>query len=34
VRSGRCNDCGSCSVKCPNGVEVRRQVTRAQELLA
>jgi len=34
VRATRCGDCGSCSVKCPNGVEVRRQVMRAQALLA
>jgi len=34
VRSIRCDDCGSCSVDCPNGVRVRERVGRAQELLA
>jgi predicted aldo/keto reductase-like oxidoreductase len=34
VRGIRCADCGSCSVHCPNGVEVRDRVLRAQELLA
>jgi predicted aldo/keto reductase-like oxidoreductase len=34
VRGIRCADCGSCSVHCPNGVEVRNRVLCAQELLA
>jgi uncharacterized protein len=34
VRAIRCSDCDSCSVDCPNGVRVRDNVMRAQELLA
>ncbi len=34
VRSVRCSDCSSCSVHCPNGVQVRARLIRAQELLA
>ena len=34
VRAIRCSDCGSCSVGCPNGVQVRDRVMRAQELFA
>ena len=34
VRAVRCGDCGSCSVDCPNGVQVRKRVARAQELFA
>ncbi|NWG14791.1 MAG: aldo/keto reductase [Acidobacteria bacterium] len=34
VRDVRCGDCSSCSVNCPNGVEIRRRLMRAQELLA
>ncbi len=34
VRAIRCGDCGSCSVDCPNGVQVRRRVSRAQEMFA
>ena len=34
VRGIRCSDCGSCSVDCPHGVQVRDRVMRAQELLA
>jgi predicted aldo/keto reductase-like oxidoreductase len=30
----RCSDCSSCAVKCPNGVEVRSRLIRAQNLLA
>jgi len=33
VRQVRCSDCSSCAVKCPNGVEVRDRLIRAQELL-
>ncbi len=34
VREIRCVDCTSCSVACPNGVQVRDRVSRARELLA
>jgi predicted aldo/keto reductase-like oxidoreductase len=34
VRAIRCRDCDSCSVDCPNGVQVRDRVMRAQELFA
>jgi predicted aldo/keto reductase-like oxidoreductase len=34
IRGIRCGDCGSCSVECPHGVQVRERVMRAQELLA
>jgi predicted aldo/keto reductase-like oxidoreductase len=34
VRATSCGDCGSCSVKCPNGVDVRKHVMRAQGLFA
>jgi hypothetical protein len=34
VRAIRCSRCGSCSVECPNGVQVRDRVMRAQELFA
>lgn len=34
VRQIRCADCESCSVNCPNGVEVRNRLTRAQTLFA
>jgi uncharacterized protein len=30
----RCSDCARCAVACPNGVQVARQLARAQELLA
>lgn len=30
----RCSDCKSCSIDCPNGVQVRDRVARAQELFA
>ncbi|MBI4876875.1 MAG: aldo/keto reductase [Acidobacteria bacterium] len=34
ARRIRCSDCSSCGVQCPNGVEVRTRLIRAQELLA
>jgi uncharacterized protein len=34
VRRIRCRDCRTCSVDCPNGVEVRRRLIRAQDLFA
>jgi hypothetical protein len=33
VAAVRCGDCASCSVQCPNGVQVRSRLRRAQELL-
>jgi predicted aldo/keto reductase-like oxidoreductase len=30
----RCGDCARCTVQCPNGVSVARQLIRAQELFA
>jgi predicted aldo/keto reductase-like oxidoreductase len=34
VRAVRCRDCASCSVACPNGVQVRERVGQAQEWFA
>jgi predicted aldo/keto reductase-like oxidoreductase len=34
VRAVRCTDCRSCAVRCPNGVQVRDRLIRAQELFA
>ena len=34
IRSVRCGECTSCPISCPNGVRVRRQLMRAQTLLA
>jgi predicted aldo/keto reductase-like oxidoreductase len=34
IQSVRCSDCSSCVVQCPNGVDVRARLIRAQELLA
>jgi len=33
-RDVRCGDCAECAVRCPQGVEVARRLTRAQTLLA
>jgi uncharacterized protein len=33
VRRVQCSDCSSCAIECPNGVEVRNRLIRAQELL-
>ncbi len=33
-QSARCSDCTTCSVHCPNGVDVAARLTRAQELFA
>ena len=33
-RDVRCSDCASCAVDCPQGVEVARRLTRAQQLFA
>ena len=32
ARGVRCRDCGSCQVRCPNGVHVAERLMRAQEL--
>jgi len=34
ILSVRCSDCSSCVVECSNGVDVRRRLIRAQQLLA
>ena len=34
IQSVRCSDCSSCAIQCPHGVDVRRRLIRAQELLA
>jgi len=34
IRAVRCSDCSACAVQCPNGVEVRNRLIRAQDLLA
>jgi len=34
IQSIKCSDCGSCAIECPNGVEVRERLIRAQTLLA
>ncbi len=34
ARQANCRDCPKCSVRCPNGVAVRDQALRAQELFA
>ncbi len=33
IRGVRCSDCSSCAVQCPNGVDVRNRLIRAQGLL-
>ena len=34
VRGIRCGDCSSCSIACPNGVQIRDRLGRAQDLFA
>ena len=34
IRAVRCSDCSDCAIQCPNGVEVRNRLIRAQNLLA
>lgn len=34
IRNVRCSNCSSCAVQCPNGVDVRNRLIRAQQLLA
>ena len=33
IRNVSCNDCSSCSIRCPNGVRVQDRLIRAQDLL-
>jgi hypothetical protein len=34
IRAVRCSDCSACAIQCPNGVEVRNRLIRAQSILA
>jgi uncharacterized protein len=34
IQDVRCSDCSSCAIECPNGVDVRNRLMRAQNLLA
>jgi predicted aldo/keto reductase-like oxidoreductase len=34
IKIVQCSDCSSCAIKCPNGVDVRARLVRAQSLLA
>jgi predicted aldo/keto reductase-like oxidoreductase len=34
IRKVRCEDCASCTIQCPNGVQVVQRLSRAQELFA
>jgi hypothetical protein len=34
VKGVRCSECSSCAIKCPNGVDVRTRLIRAQNILA
>jgi uncharacterized protein len=34
IRAVRCSDCYACDIRCPNGVEVRSRLIRAQDLLS
>lgn len=34
VQSVHCSDCASCTIQCPNGVDVQKRLIRAQKLLA
>ena len=33
IRAVHCSDCSTCAIECPNGVEVRNRLIRAQNLL-
>lgn len=33
IRRVQCRDCSSCAIECPNGVDVRNRLIRAQDLL-
>ena len=34
IKKIRCSDCADCAIQCPNGVQVKARLIRAQELLA
>jgi uncharacterized protein len=34
IQDVRCSDCSACAIQCPNGVEVRNRLIRAQYLMA
>jgi uncharacterized protein len=34
VQTVRCSDCSECAIRCPNGVQVRNRLMRAQDLIA
>jgi predicted aldo/keto reductase-like oxidoreductase len=34
TRRIRCSDCSECAIRCPNGVQVRKRLMRAQDLIA
>jgi uncharacterized protein len=34
IRAVHCSDCSACAIQCPNGVDVRNRLIRAQALLA
>jgi predicted aldo/keto reductase-like oxidoreductase len=34
IRKVRCSDCAECAITCPNGVQIRDRLMRAQELFA
>jgi hypothetical protein len=34
IRNARCTNCETCSIRCPNGVQVAQRLSRAQELFA
>jgi uncharacterized protein len=34
IRNSRCENCTTCSIQCPNGVQVAQRLRRAQELFA
>jgi uncharacterized protein len=34
IRTVHCSECSACAIQCPNGVEVRNRLIRAQDLLA
>jgi len=34
VQNIRCRDCSECAIRCPNGVQVRNRLIRAQDLIA
>jgi len=34
TRNARCTNCETCSIRCPNGVQVAQRLSRAQELFA